>query len=203
MHKTFKVYGVEEISLFMRSVKWEMSQLMRLWYLSHRQPVKGQASLHICAVSPEPSLFAHIKYGSRRRCRQKIRHLAPLDGCACAFEEWVYGGRKVPQFHEFTEDEKYHNLMTQMMLQIYTLIKCDVAVSRRSNIFPNQSTQINPFAPSLFTVKDLMTFCLCVVVSVTCRCQSVCRWIFVGEFLSASCLLVRCLSVSYVTVLSW
>ena len=27
---------------------------------------------------------------------QKIRHLTPLDGCACAFEEWGYGGRKVP-----------------------------------------------------------------------------------------------------------
>ena len=25
-----------------------------------------------------------------------IRHLAPPDGCACAFEEWVYEGRKVP-----------------------------------------------------------------------------------------------------------
>ena len=49
-----------------------------------------------CAVSPEPSLFAHIKYGSRRRVRPKIRHLAPLDGCACTTEEWVYGGRKIP-----------------------------------------------------------------------------------------------------------
>ena len=73
-----------------------MSQLMRLWYLSHRQPAKAQASLRIRAVSPEPSLFDHMKYGSRRRVRPKIRHLAPLDGCACAFEECVYGGRKVP-----------------------------------------------------------------------------------------------------------
>ena len=31
---------------------------------------------------------------------QKIRHLAPMDGRACAFEERVYGGRKVPQSHE-------------------------------------------------------------------------------------------------------
>ena len=50
---------------------------MRLWYLSHRRPAKAQASLPIRAVSPEPSLFAHIKYGSRRRVRPKIRHLAP------------------------------------------------------------------------------------------------------------------------------
>ena len=47
-----------------------MSQLMRLCYLSHRQPAKAQASLRIHAVSPEPSLFAHMKYVSRRRVRQ-------------------------------------------------------------------------------------------------------------------------------------
>ena len=45
------------------------------------------------AVSPKPSLFAHMKYGNRRRVRPKI---SPLDGCTCAFEEWGYGGRKVP-----------------------------------------------------------------------------------------------------------
>ena len=73
-----------------------MSQLMRLWYLSHRRPAKAQASLRIRAVSPEHSLFAHMKYGSRRRVRPKIRHLAPLDGCTCMFEECVYRGRKVP-----------------------------------------------------------------------------------------------------------
>ena len=55
-----------------------MSQLLRLWYLSHRRPAKAQA---------EPSLFAHMKYGSRRRVLPKNRNLAPLDGCACAFEE--------------------------------------------------------------------------------------------------------------------
>ena len=73
-----------------------MSQLMRLWYLSHRRPAKAQASLCMRTVPPEPSLFAHIKYGNRRWVRPKIRHLAPLDGCACSFEKWVYGGRKVP-----------------------------------------------------------------------------------------------------------
>ena len=73
---------------------------MRLWYLSRVQPVKAPASLRIRAVSPEPSLFAHIKYGNKGRVRPKIRHLAPLDGCTCAFEEWVFT----------TEDEKYYNL---------------------------------------------------------------------------------------------
>ena len=35
------------------------------------------------AVSPELSLFAHMKYRSRPSVRPKIRHLAPLDGCTC------------------------------------------------------------------------------------------------------------------------
>ena len=42
------------------SYKIKMSQLMRLWYLSHRRPAKAQASLHICTVSPEPSLFTKV-----------------------------------------------------------------------------------------------------------------------------------------------
>ena len=67
-----------------------VSRLMRLWYLSHRWPAKAQVSLRVCAVSSEPSLFTHMKYRSRRRVRPKIRHLAPLDGSACAFEEWVF-----------------------------------------------------------------------------------------------------------------
>ena len=37
------------------------------------------------------------------RVRPKIRRLAPLDVCACAFEEWVYGGRKVPKSHEMSK----------------------------------------------------------------------------------------------------
>ena len=69
-----------------------MSQLMR-WYLSHRWPMKPVAGLRSLA---RPSLFAHMKYGSRRRVRPNIRHLAPLDGCTWAFEEWVYGGHNVP-----------------------------------------------------------------------------------------------------------
>ena len=45
-----------------------------LYYISHRRPAKTQASLRIRAVSPEPSLFAHM-------------NLAQLDGCVCTFEE--------------------------------------------------------------------------------------------------------------------
>ena len=82
-----------------------MSQLMRLWYLSHRRPAKAQASLRIRAVSPEPSLFAHMKYVyvNRWRAQSKIRDQAPSDGWACVFEEWVYGGGKVPLTHEMAQ----------------------------------------------------------------------------------------------------
>ena len=51
---------------------------MRLLYLSHKRPAKAQESLRIRAVSPEPSLSAHVKFGIRRRVRPKIRHIASL-----------------------------------------------------------------------------------------------------------------------------
>ena len=72
---------------------------MRLWYFSHRRPAKAQASLRIRAVSPEPSLFAHIKYGQR---------VLPHGMAAHAYLK-----------NEFTEDEKYHNLMRRLSFDIY------------------------------------------------------------------------------------
>ena len=83
---------------------------MRLWYLSHRRPAKIQASLHIGAVSPELSLFTHMKYGSRWRVWLKIRYLALLDGCAGAFED---------------EDEKCYNLMSWLSCN-YMSKQCSV-----------------------------------------------------------------------------
>ena len=74
--------------LFRCKIGFKMGQLMRVRYLTHRWPVKTQASLRglrIRAVWPEPSLFKQMKYGSRRKVRPKIRHLAPLDGCTCSF----------------------------------------------------------------------------------------------------------------------
>ena len=47
---------------------------------------KVQASLRICAVSPEPSLLAHTSSESSGTFRQKARSLAPLNGWACAVE---------------------------------------------------------------------------------------------------------------------
>ena len=45
---------------------------------------KVQASLRIRAVSPEPSLLAHISSESRGTFRKKARSLPPPNGCACA-----------------------------------------------------------------------------------------------------------------------
>ena len=69
---------------------------MRLWYILQRRPAKDQASLRIRADSPEPLLFAYMKYGSRRRLRPELRWMA------------AYACLK----NEFMEGEKYHNLMT-------------------------------------------------------------------------------------------
>ena len=70
-------YFIAKLCVAGKLLSEEEKRCMRLWYLSHRRPAKAQASLRIRAVSPEPSLFANIKYGNRRRVRPKIRHLAP------------------------------------------------------------------------------------------------------------------------------
>ena len=79
---------------------------MTLWYLhvSDRRPAKAQASLRVRAVSPEPSLyprslakaFAVRTHEVWKYTKGPIRNLSPLDGCACAFEERVYGRRNIP-----------------------------------------------------------------------------------------------------------
>ena len=60
-----------------------MDRVKRIWYLSPVRAVKVQASLRICAVSPEPPLLAHTSSESRGTFRQKARSLAPLNGWAC------------------------------------------------------------------------------------------------------------------------
>ena len=61
-----------------------LGHVKRLWYLSPMRAAKVQASLRICAVSPEPPLLAHKSSESRGTFRQKARSLAPLNGWACA-----------------------------------------------------------------------------------------------------------------------
>ena len=89
-----------------RCENFKMGQFMRLWYLSHRRTAKAQARLCIRAVSPKPSLFAHIKCGSRRTVWPKTRRGVPVDCCAGVFEEWIYGGQKVPKSHEVAQIRK-------------------------------------------------------------------------------------------------
>ena len=62
----------------------QVDRVKRIWYLSHMRAAKVQASLRIPAVSPEPSLLAHISSESRGTFRQKARSLASLNGWACA-----------------------------------------------------------------------------------------------------------------------
>ena len=63
-----------------------VDRVKRIWYLSPMRAAKVQASLHIRAVSPEPSLLAHRSSESRGTFRQKARSLARLNGWTCAVE---------------------------------------------------------------------------------------------------------------------
>ena len=63
---------------------FHMDRVKRIWFLSPMRAAKVQASLRIRAVSPEPSLLAHISSESRGTFRQKASSLAPLNGWACA-----------------------------------------------------------------------------------------------------------------------
>ena len=72
---------------------------MRKGYLSHRRPAKDQSNLRIRAVSPEPSLFANMKYEVDKGSDQ-----TPV-----IQPHWMAGHALLK--NEFTEDEKYHNLM--------------------------------------------------------------------------------------------
>ena len=63
---------------------YNMDRVKRIWYLSPMRAAKVQASLRICAVSPEPSLLAHTSSESRGTFRQKARSLALLNGWAWA-----------------------------------------------------------------------------------------------------------------------
>ena len=74
-----------------------ISQLMRLWYLLRRRPTKAPASLCICAVCQ--SLRCSHTWTMEVDSPTK-NQTAPLDGCACVFEDWIYGWQKVPKLHE-------------------------------------------------------------------------------------------------------
>ena len=49
------------------------------WRLSQMPTAKAQASLHICAVSPVPSLFTHSIWGATGSFRQRAKDLSPIE----------------------------------------------------------------------------------------------------------------------------
>ena len=94
------------------------NQLMRLWYmlLPHRRPAKAQARSLARAFAVRTHELWNI-----RRVRPKIRHLAPLDDCACVFEEWS-NGQKVPKSHELAQFivSKYIKVFTDDIIHYLT-----------------------------------------------------------------------------------
>ena len=74
-----------------------MSQFKSTWYLSHRRPVKAQARLRRCAVTPEPSHTWSMEVDKGSDQKSDIQSL------------WM--GAHTHLKNEFTKDEKCHNLM--------------------------------------------------------------------------------------------
>ena len=75
-----------------------MSQLMRLWYLSHRRPAKAQESLRICTISHTWSM--EVDKGSNQKSDIKPHWMAAHgrlknEVMEDAFKAWGYGGWKV------------------------------------------------------------------------------------------------------------
>ena len=66
-----------------------MGQHTRCWYLSHWQAVKAQTSMCLRAVSLEPSLLEHIKFGFWGRIKRVLRSLVTLVVSARVFKESV------------------------------------------------------------------------------------------------------------------
>ena len=102
--------------------KVKLDRVKRIWYLSHMQAAKVQASLRIRAVSPEPSLLAHTSSASRGTFRQKARSLAPLNGWACAVKICHDG------MLEDTNSLDGAQLMFYKLINSLKLKKCDISL---------------------------------------------------------------------------
>ena len=69
----------------------------------------------VCVVSLEPSLFAHMNYGSGRRVRSKIRHLSIKNQTSMTAHAYL---------SEFKEDKKCQNLMSWLIYSRKKVAKC-------------------------------------------------------------------------------
>ena len=139
-----------------------MDRVKRIWYLSPMRAAKVQASLHIRAVSPEPSLLAHTSSESRGTFRQKARSLAPLNGWACAVKICHDGmledtnsldaalmvpSNFIPTVRHFWNLQKGHLFlwllsMRQVRLSTheYTFLFCTVRLKNPANVCHNDIT---------------------------------------------------------------
>ena len=102
-----------------------MDRVKRIWCLSPMRAVKVQASLRICAVSPERLLLAHTSSESSETFRLKARSLAPLNGWACA----------VKMCHDgMLEDTNSLDGAHMMINCTYLLLDCFVAIVNPFNL---------------------------------------------------------------------
>ena len=88
---------------------------MRLWYLISWATSEGSGE-------PEPSLFAHMKYGSRRRYFGDLYYKPDI------WTHWMAAHARLK--NEFTEDEKCHNLKSWLDLGL-------LQQSPKQNAWPN------------------------------------------------------------------
>ena len=100
LHNAYLNSLTEGFQIVFSLMNCELLLLVAIWASSWDYGTYHIGDQHPRSLARAFAVRTHIKYGSRRRFRSKIRHLAPPDGCACAFEEWVEGGRKVPKSHE-------------------------------------------------------------------------------------------------------
>ena len=104
-HQPFKVWGIK----MWLPQKVQMSQLMRLWYLSHRRPAKAQRS---CA-------FAQSRQSLRCSHTWSIEVDEGSDQKSDTSPHWMAAHAHLK--NEITEDEKCHNLMRWLRCSIVVL----------------------------------------------------------------------------------
>ena len=136
--------NIKNVQLVLKPVSlatWEietfrlhMDRVKRIWYLSPMRTAKVQASLRICAVSPEPPLLAHTSSESRRTFRQKARSLAPLNGWACAVEICHDGMLEDTNSLDGALDHRLSILITELHLSDYSgyiILSPEASVTQR------------------------------------------------------------------------
>ena len=141
-----------------------MDRVKRIWYFSPMRAAKVQASLRICAVSPEPSLFAHTSSESRGTFRQKARSLAPLNGWACAVKICHDGMLEDTNSLDAAQIKvKFIHVTIKSFLQLYLLILLDLVVPEKRG-----QVQLGP-------VKRIFVCEHSVMTNFNCACPAIQR----------------------------